>query len=95
MWGTRGALSKIEARIEVLEKDLKTQERLPKLLKLEWEETLDKMLKVMARLNARIRASEKAEDKLEELPAGVDPPEDSIAVGQHARMAKFRTRLGR
>jgi len=87
MWifGGTSRLRKLEEEIRSLEKTVKGFDDLP----LKWENTLDLLKKMVARLNARDKAL--SATQTEEVPAGDTPasPPDR-ATGTHARMQEFR-----
>lgn len=91
----RGGESKNLERIIALEKANETLDSRLRLLKNEWEDVLDRVNRVMGRLNARIRkfnASESPESDELEPPKGVDPPR--IGTGTHATLRAARERHG-
>ncbi len=92
VWGGRAAIRDVQSRMEALERSWKDREREPKLLRTEWEGTLDKMNAVMARLNQRIRASEAVEEKKDEEVRDDPPPR--MSLGTHAHLAAHRARRG-
>ncbi len=92
VWGGRQAIRDVQSRMEALERSWKDREREPKLLRTEWEATLDKMNAVMARLNQRIRASEVVEDKKAEEVKEDLPPRQQL--GTHGHLAAWRARRG-
>jgi len=83
--------------VEALNNRLDSLERQPKLLQVEWESTLDKIGRVMARLNARIR---KADDLLGDEPPQRPPQEvlDERAptplLGSHKTLRMARQKHG-
>ena len=94
MWKSKTAarLTSIEGDLDGFRKALETLERQPKLLKIEWEDTLDRINRVMGRLNARIKV---AATQNEELPAGnseLTPPAKATPSGIHARLQVMRAR---
>ncbi len=92
VWGGRQAIRDVESRMEALETAWNDRQREPKLLRTEWEGTLDKMNAVMARLNARIRAAETVEEKKEaEVTPEPTPPRE---MGTHRHLAMMRARRG-
>lgn len=71
---------------------LDSVERQPKLLQMEWESTLDKMNRVMGRLNARIRKADELgiDDKPPDRPQEEVPPETLPGAHRTLRMARAR-----
>ena len=92
VWGGRAAIRDIEKRMEALETAWESQKRDPKLLRTEWESTLDKMNSVLGRLNARIRATAAPESEKVEQPEPELSPEPRL--GTHGQLAAARARRG-
>lgn len=61
MWKTPD-FSKIEERLKGLENALEAVKRDQKAVALEWENTLDKLTRIMGRLNARAKAAAGLQD---------------------------------
>lgn len=92
-WG--GGRKKEKERITALEQALEALKTGNKLIRTEWEDTLDRMNRIMGRLNARIRRSESKEEAPEsdaglsaELEGGLHK------TGTHAVLAEMRSRSG-
>lgn len=89
MWtfgSTTRKIRRLEEEIKALERSLEGLRGLP----LQWEDTLDRLQKLVGRLNARekaLRASE-SEDLQGGQPSG--PPK----IGTHAHMQEWRRRRG-
>lgn len=95
MWtwtSTRARLDKLQADFEAFKIALEALERQPKLLRNEWEDTLDRINRVMGRLNARIKAASAPEN--EQLPEGdtQSSPPAQRQTGTHDRLRAFRAR---
>lgn len=91
MWtwiSTAGRVRSIEEKVKALEGRLEDLKRLPSLLEAEWQDHLDRMNKVMGRLNAR--------DKVTSATRIEEPEPDNSQVspqtGIHAKMQAMRNR---
>lgn len=83
---TRDRVRGLEDRLEALERGFKS-------LRLEWEETYERLYKVMGRLNARLRASKTDEPEgggHQDTPPLAVPPQ--LQPGYHERMQAHRRR---
>lgn len=82
--------------VEGLRDRLDSLERQPKLLQVEWESTLDKIGRVMARLNARIRKADELGDvELPQTPPESQPaPEAVPTLGSHRTLRMARSKHG-
>jgi len=83
------AITKLGGEIEAIRKAQERLERVPKQLQLEWEDTLDRINRVVGRLNARIRTTQKAEDE--------ETPKEEAQVpsrGDHDLLSSFRRKRG-
>ena len=91
MWGTRGGENKHEERIAALERAVEGLKSAERLQKVEWESVLNKVGKVMGRLNASIRKSEGLS-----VPESDDPAaaQVEVPVGSHASLIQMRRRRG-
>jgi uncharacterized coiled-coil protein SlyX len=74
----KDAIRELEARIQALETRLEGLETAPKQLRLEWEDTLDRLARIMGRLNARLKRS--ITDDQEPTQGESTPPESGPAV---------------
>lgn len=80
-------------RLEALEKSQERLERLPKLLQAEWEDQLDRMNRVMGRLNARIKVANQAQtDEPPPSNAEAAPEAPTPLLGTHERLQAMRRR---
>jgi len=77
----------LESRLEALEQAPKRSKTAIKVLRTEWEDTLDRIQRVLSRLNARHKRAEKVE---------AEEPEGEVAtpggVGTHAILEAHRRR---
>ena len=80
---------KLLERIGALEKRLDALETAPKVLRNEWEDVLDRMNRVMGRLNARVKRAEK-----DEPPEPEPTPSTHTVKGSHAILSEMRRRRG-
>ncbi len=78
---------KLSERIRALETRLDALETHPKVLRNEWEDVLDRMNRVMGRLNARLKRAEKDEPEDGKAPVSPERP-----VGTHAILEAYRGR---
>lgn len=90
---TAARLSKLEDELKALGESFEGLRRLPLLLQSEWEDQLDRMNRVMGRLNARAKAASVTESD--------DPPEVRVEpplngpgplAGTHGRLEAARAR---
>lgn len=90
---TRARLEKLEDDFLALRLAHEALERQPKLLRNEWEDTLDRMNRVMGRLTARIKAAATSDPTGDEVPpADGLPPPPPQPTGHHERMQLKRAR---
>ena len=88
----RGGRKQEEGRIKALELAVEGLESKLRLVKSEWEDVLDRVNRVMGRLNARIRKSEAVsapDSDVDASPAASPLPTPS---GNHATMTAMRGR---
>lgn len=67
------ASAEVQGRLEALERAVKS-------VRLEWEDTLDRLTRIMGRLNARAARSQDAPGPLEDPAAGVDQGFDYLTA---------------
>lgn len=79
------------ARIEALEKAVKDLEKLPGKLEREWEDHLNKLGKIMARLN--MRARQEALSPAEKDDPVPDKGQDTPVAGDHVLLTTMRQRV--
>jgi|TARA_B100000408_G_C10220619_1_gene190878 hypothetical protein len=84
-------------RIAAVEKAQDSLERAPKLLRNEWEDTLDRMNRIMGRLNARIRTQKRLDEEDQE-PETVEkapeaPSQPLLPTGTHSTLKAMRGRI--
>lgn len=85
----RDELRSVSSKIEALESRLDGLETAPKLLRTEWEDTLDRLNRIMGRLNARLKRAESDEQP----PQGTTPAPDPM-LGHHGLLERARRRRG-
>ena len=76
-WRTKLAIESLENRLRELQHRADEAEHHAKILRLEWEETYDKVRHQMARMSRRARADAKANGD-EPLEPAVPEPDDGI-----------------
>ena len=92
-WG--GRVERLQARLTATELAVDGLKTKLKTIRMEWEDALDRMNRIMGRLNARIRRSEAQEPAPEsegELPAV--PQVGLQRTGTHGVLAEMRAKRG-
>lgn len=93
MWKFRSSerLDKLETAVERLTNAQEQLRTLPKKLELEWEDTLDKLGRIMSRLNQRARREEPNEPESHEVDPNntKHPPQPS----DHDTLKHMRSRV--
>ena len=87
----RGGDLRLLERVEALEKADEGHDSRLRLIKTEWEDVLDRVNRVMGRLNARIRKSEAANEPESDTPTG---PQGLPSPGSHTVLKAMRGRHG-
>lgn len=85
-------LDKVETALERLDNKLEALRTLPKKLEIEWEDTLDKLGRLHARLNQRARREVLATPERDEPTPEKDQP-SPVVVGDHQVLSTMRERV--
>lgn len=89
------ALEALNAVVQDQGKSITTLESNERMLKLEWQDVLDRMNRVMGRLTARIRKTEASESsESDDLEVPKAPAPDTQATGTHSLLQNARSRRG-
>jgi len=87
MWKIGGAKEQPDATITDLLQAVNTLKADIRGLRLEWESTYDKLMKVVSRLNARHRREAQTEETIEP-----DRPAEPVGIGTHDLLSAARAR---
>lgn len=91
-----GWRKKQSERIAALEQTLDRLVTGQKLIRTEWEDSLDRMNRIMGRLNARIRRAQESDEATETTPEANEtaPEPASHVLGSHGMLSEMRRRRG-
>lgn len=94
-------VARLETVVKALEADVERLERAQKNIKLEWEESYDKLHHLMARVTKRAKVTQKESENASDLeaagdaqiPEGPTPPPRRV-LGSHGLLQQMRARHG-